>query len=149
MRPRYVINMLVAYDCCKRSDTDNRYERCQSNVSVGSFHAAFTSTVIRRLSSVNRHSRMGRRPSPVAYTYTTRIPHMGRPLWYPGRMPGEGVRSITVAEGVHSELTELQSQMTNPGYRRVSISDVIQSLLTAHREAVAGTSNPFADIDTR
>jgi len=64
-------------------------------------------------------------------------------------MPGDGFRSITVAEGVHSELTELQSQMTNPGYRRVSISDVIQSLLTAHREAVAEINNPFTDIDSR
>ena len=64
-------------------------------------------------------------------------------------MTAPGFRSITVTEGVHSELTELQSQMTNPGYRRVSISDVIQRLLAAHREAVTELKNPFADIDTR
>ena len=61
-------------------------------------------------------------------------------------MPVEGFRSITVAEGVHSELTELQSKMTVPGYRRVSISDVIQSLLAAHREDVMAANDPFAGI---
>ena len=75
--------------------------------------------------------------------------HIRAPAWYDRGMPVEGFRSITVTEGVHSELTELQSQMTNPGYRRVSISDVIHRLLTAHRETMTELKNPFADIDTR
>jgi hypothetical protein len=64
-------------------------------------------------------------------------------------MTVKGFRGITVSEGVHSELTELQSRMTRPGYKRVSISDVIASLLDAHKESVMAKDDVFAIIDQR